>query len=139
MAISIASRLNELRQLQDGWLEGKGKAPSPAGLDWLLRAFRSNCAVDLPAPCLYPTAEGGVQAEWSLGAIEISLDIDLETHRGYWHELNLDTRDDASMQYDLDTWEAWQEIASRVERFQGVSHVYADRRELQTGGFLATD
>ena len=57
---SFSSRLNELRTLEDGWLDGKGVAPSSTGLDWLEQRFVSNYSEELPSPFLYPTAEGGV-------------------------------------------------------------------------------
>ena len=36
---NIAARLDEFRDMRNGWLEGEGSAPSPAGLDWLADSF----------------------------------------------------------------------------------------------------
>ena len=63
----VAARLDDLRGIKNGWLDGRGFAPSSQGLDWLARCFASYYPDALPPPYLYPTAEGGVQAEWSLG------------------------------------------------------------------------
>jgi hypothetical protein len=81
----VTERLDELKGMQDGWLDGEGTAPTDAALDWLIAWFGVNFDVDLPIPHLYPTLAGGVQAEWSLGAFEISLNIDIIQHTAYWH------------------------------------------------------
>ncbi len=73
--LDIETRLEELLQLQDGWLNGKGKALGKDSLQRLSEAFERWFAADLPLPHLYPTPEGGVQAEWSLGNIEVSLEF----------------------------------------------------------------
>ena len=46
----ISAQIDDLRLLNDGWLEGQGKAPSKEGLDWLSQAFDSNYSGDLPLP-----------------------------------------------------------------------------------------
>lgn len=75
--LDIETRLEELAQLQDGWLDGKGRAPDQASLIRLAQMFDERFGSDLPLPHLYPTPEGGVQAEWTLGSWEISLEITL--------------------------------------------------------------
>lgn len=87
----IAARIEELKTLRHGWLDGKGLAPSEAGLRWLVERFEHSYPDELPLPYLYPTAEGGIQAEWSLGEHEITLEIDIDRHRGDWHSLNMST------------------------------------------------
>ena len=51
--------------------------------DWIepgtAQAFDERFGTDLPLPHLYPTPEGGVQAEWTLGSWEISLEITLSS------------------------------------------------------------
>ena len=75
--MDVAARLDELRTLKNGWFEGKGLAPKSELMDWLADQFESNFPDQLTSPFLYPTAEGGVQAEWSLGTWETTLEIDL--------------------------------------------------------------
>ena len=77
--LDIETRLEELAQLQDGWLDGKGRAPDRASLIRLAQAFDEGFSPDLSLPYLYPTPEGGVQAEWTLGRWEVSLEITLPT------------------------------------------------------------
>ena len=75
--LDIETRLEELAQLQDGWLDGKGRALDEASLVSLAQAFDERFSPDLPLPYLYPTPEGGVQAEWTLGPWEVSLEVTL--------------------------------------------------------------
>ena len=75
-------RLDELRNLKDGWLEGHGKAPSSDGLDWLAEFFQDSYPADLPLPYLYPMEDGGISAEWEVGDKEIDVEIDLDNRRG---------------------------------------------------------
>jgi hypothetical protein len=114
--LDIDSRLDEMRILRDGWLDGRGEAPPHAGLDWLSEVFDKNYPDKLPLPYLYPTPTGGVQAEWSLGKSEISLDIDLGTHIGRWHSLNVDTDEEDSSELNLENEGAWQMLAGKIQQ-----------------------
>lgn len=87
--LNIDGQIEELKLIEDGWLEGRGRSPSRAGLDWLLGVFVRHVPDDVPNPYLYPTATGGVQAEWSLGSQEATLEVNLETHNGDWHVLDV--------------------------------------------------
>jgi hypothetical protein len=89
----VLVRLDEFRSLRDGCLEGRGHAPSRAGLDWLSNVFDHRYPNDLSPPYLYPTAEEGIQAEWIFGPWEITLEIDPDSHDGCWRALNLETHE----------------------------------------------
>lgn len=75
-------RLNELRNIKDGWLEGHGKAPSLDGLDWITEFFKNVYPPDLTYPFLYPMEDGGVSAEWEVGDKEIVVEIDIDNRLG---------------------------------------------------------
>lgn len=117
--LDVSTRLNELRALMPGWLEGGGAAPPGDGLDWLSGAFHSRFPNELPSPYLYPTEAGGVQAEWQFGAVDMSLEIDLRAHTAHWHSLNLHTNQAESHELDLNTEEAWQWLAGAIKRLAG--------------------
>jgi hypothetical protein len=89
--LDIETRLEELAQLRDGWLDGKGRAPERGALLRLTQAFDEHYAPELPLPYLYPTAEGGVQAEWTLGGWEASLEIELPAMEAQFQALHLKT------------------------------------------------
>lgn len=118
-SLDIPARLDELRLLKDGWLEGSGKAPSHEGLEWLAKVFSQQYPDDLSLPFLYPTAEGGVQAEWTLAPAEMTLDIDLETRHAEWHAL--DTKTDAEDARELNLGEAddWLWLTAEIRRLEG--------------------
>jgi hypothetical protein len=77
--MDVAARMDELSLLKEGWLDGKGQALNRRQLDRLVTLFDSNYTSELPLPYIYPTAEGGVQAEWSIGPWEATLEIHLDT------------------------------------------------------------
>ena len=103
----ISAQIDDMRLLKDGWLEGQGKAPAKEGLDWLAQAFDNHYPSDLPLPYLYPTEPGGVQAEWSLGRNEITLEIDLAEHAGYFHALQMEDDTEETLRFDLGSEICW--------------------------------
>ena len=88
-SLDITLRLEELAELKDGWLDGKGHVPAPEKLHWLANTFDNHFGADLSLPHLYPTPEGGIQAEWSLGNWEATLEINLDTQAGEYQAVNL--------------------------------------------------
>ena len=123
---NIVRQLERLRDLEDGWAdgmqpadqwgEGYGKAPSPRGIEWLVDQFTVNYPVYALKPYIYPTPEGGVSLEWSLGPHRASLEIDLDTYQAEWHCLDLST--DESYEHDLqlgNPW-SWEWLASEIRR-----------------------
>ena len=124
-SLEIDRQLAGLRDLKDGWADGTqpaaqwgdgfGKAPSHLGLEWLALQLNRQCPQHIPLPYLYPTPEGGVQAEWSLGANEASLEIDIDTRLAEWHCLNLHTDQATERSLDLSQPDSWQWIAKEIQ------------------------
>ena len=64
-AMEIQSRLGEFLALKEGWLEGEGKAITPAAIAAAVILLQpANERPEFPPASIYPTPEGGVQAEW---------------------------------------------------------------------------
>lgn len=103
-----------MRNMDDGWLEGGGVAPSADGLDWLAETLESNLGEDSPRPYLYPTEDGGVQAEWSLSNWRVSLDINLQSRSGDWFALNLETDNAEEREFRCDKVSDWQWLVRRI-------------------------
>lgn len=116
-SLDVSARLEELQELKDGWLDGKGIAPIASGLNWLSEEFDKHFPDKLPLPLIFPTAEGFVQAEWSIQSNEISLEIDLMKHSGHWHALDLTSDDEKSVTLEFDTPGAWDFIIGEIEKF----------------------
>ena len=112
--LGIRSQLDSMRTMKDGWLEGGGVAPSVGGLDWLDEAFARHYPEGSPRPHLYPTEDGGVQAEWSLTHWRVSLEINLKSRCGNWFALNLETDDVDERQLRCDEASHWQWPVRRI-------------------------
>ena len=119
--LDVSSRLFEFQQLADGWLDGEGLAPNAESLEWLSRKFDGSYPDELPLPYLYPTPTGGVQAEWSLNAHEVSLDIDFETKRGKFQILSIDASVEESDTFDLQDANDWVRLTERIRLLSDVS------------------
>jgi len=114
-ALDVSARVDELRAIKNGWLEGRGVAPSHEGLDWLSLTFAQYYPEDLPLPCLFPTEKGGLRAEWSLEPNEASLDINLESHSGEWHVLNMNTDAEDTKTLDLNKADDWKWLVKKIQ------------------------
>lgn len=108
--LDIELRLSELLSLKDGWMDGKGKAIEATGAEWLLQGFRENYEATLPLPRLFPTLEGGVQAEWSLGVQEITVEFDLIKKTGFYQYLNSATLEELDEELDFSVLGTWQKL-----------------------------
>lgn len=118
-ANDVGARIEELRALKNGWLDGSGFAPSADGLTWFSQSFEMRYPEDLPLPFIYPTAEGGVQAEWSLSTREISLEINLDAQTGEWHDLDTAAGDADTQTLNLAQPEEWVKLAAKIAKYVG--------------------
>jgi len=114
----VGVRLDEFRNLKNGWLDDKGIAPAKDGLDWLLEQLTTLYSEELETPYLYPTPEGGVQAEWTIGSQEITLEIDIADHKGEWHQLDLTSDKEIFRELDLDETDTWAWISEQIQTCQ---------------------
>ncbi len=112
--LDIAPQLSELLALEDGWLDGAGRAPERFGILWLATAFQQGFPGDAPRPHLYPTETGGVLAEWTCGAIEVSLEVDLEARTGIWATDGMERRASEERQLNLTTAESWEWLSAQI-------------------------
>ena len=129
--LDISRQLLDMKILEDGWADGMqpaarwgdgyGKAPAHRGLDWLADQFAKRYDERLPKPYLYPTPEGGVQAEWPIGSNEASLEIDLTTHTAEWYCLDFNTDASNEKILDLDNAQSWGWISSELRRMESVT------------------
>ena len=114
--LDVPARLDEFRDMQDGWLDGEGIAPPQSGIDWLADAFARNYKADALLPFTYAMPSGGVQFEWSLGSLEVSLEVDLSTRQAVWHWLDMDTSRDYERELDLAVAANWEWLGNEIVR-----------------------
>lgn len=74
----VEQRLDELRELEDGWLDGEGKKPDAAALDTARMVLDEIEAAQLEQPRLFPSADGGLTGEWQRGAKRVVAEIAAE-------------------------------------------------------------
>lgn len=116
----IRCQLDDIRALEDGWLDGEGRAPSLSGIDWIESRLHRHLPADLPRPYLYPTEAGGVQLEWSIESNEISIEVSLESHLGIWHQVSLKPQqtlhpsDERERELNLDDASDWEWIIRQI-------------------------
>lgn len=120
--LDVEMRLDELAALKPGWLNGKGLSLDKKSLTLLANLFNEYFSPELPLPYLYPTAEGGVQAEWTLNSWEVSLDVELPSLEATFHAFNVDTYDEKDFDGDLMLDEGssiWGQINTELLAMQG--------------------
>lgn len=119
--LDVTLWLEELKELKDGWLDGKGLAPRSDALDMLAQHFDLSFDANLRLPYLYPTAEGGIQAEWSLpNDWEASLEIDLTTYQASFQALNVQTHETKDGEINLKQPENWKLLNEWLTAIGGV-------------------
>ena len=119
--LDVTSQLDDLRRLKDGWYDGDGFAPSHEGLDWLDDKMKDEYSGDLPCPYIYPTFEGGVQMEWSIGPYETEIEINLNDHTGEWLWIEITSEDGGEKVLNLDDSDSWAWLASEIRRLRKIA------------------
>lgn len=113
----VLTRFEELKSLRDGWLDGDGIAPSTRGIDRLTQAFDSHFVGNIELPYVYPTPDGNIRFEWTIGDREISLDVELVSLTGYWHAFAVESGDEEEKTVSLVFANDWRWIARRLGCF----------------------
>jgi hypothetical protein len=119
--LDIAARVEELKLLKDGWLDGKGKALGSNSLKWLSDSFDQLYDQKLPLPRLFPTPEGNIHAEWVFNEWEISLEIDLTTKISEYQAVNTASLKEINDTYDLNDSNSWSKLCLSLRNIQGVN------------------
>ena len=112
--LDVPFQLGNLRNMQNGWLDGDGIAPLKEGLDWLADQFDANFPNNLLLPHVFPTLEGGVEMEWSHGRNAIFLEIDLVSHKGDWLWFKRDSDESYEKELDLNDFDSWKWLVDEI-------------------------
>ena len=103
----IEHQIDELLRLEDGWLDGEGAKPSEDGLNWLRNRLLDHYTAKAPELHLYPTEDGNVLAEWWVGSHDVTIEIDLNSHKGYWHDYDSSTKQTKERDVDCNETTCW--------------------------------
>lgn len=115
--LDVDARLDRFRNLRDGWLEDGGVAPNHKGLDWLSGVFKLYYQDDLQLPYTYPTAEGGVSLEWSVGTRDIDIEVNIDDRTGEWYVFNKDSeRGEDEKSLNLDSPDDWKWVNTHLQK-----------------------
>lgn len=99
------SRLEEIRATPAGWYDDENPAPSTLAIEAMRRLLADVSMQPVPLPHLYPLPNGGVAAEWTIGAWEASAEIDEMGSQVNLNAVNTDTVDTVDMVIDLQSTE----------------------------------
>ena len=113
--LDVSERIEEISKLEDGWLNGEGKSPAKENLIWFTNIFEDNFKSSLPLPYLYPTIDGGLQAEWSSIKSDISIKINLQDKTATSHILELSDDNEIENSFDISLKESWETINTIIE------------------------
>lgn len=114
--LDVRERLGELAKLQDGWLNGEGIAPKNEDLNWFITVFDEYYDASLSLPYLYPTLNGGIQAEWSNKNYEISLLVNFANKMGSFHSLNNLSDEVEEIEINLTNKESWGKLNTAISQ-----------------------
>lgn len=85
-------RVRQLMGLSKGWLgQGEGEPLDASGAEWaadVLRKLAQKSAIG--APAVYPTPDGGLQAEWTSTEWEVSMTFNLASKAAFLQAVSLD-------------------------------------------------
>lgn len=116
----VHARLSELKQLEDGWLDGtQGKRFNPAELNRLERLIRDNYTAVRHRVYIYPTPDDMVELDWDVGSWRVSVDVRLSDMRGEFYALDMSTDKDQEKILDLRFAPGWNWLCGWLERKSG--------------------
>ena len=111
----IREQISNLGSLQDGWLDGTGKACDRNGLANLAEQLISHYPLDAPELRLYPTGDGNVQAEWWTENYNAVLEVFLDgTTPAEWSDFNLQTKVENVRPVDINNEQDWEWVVQRL-------------------------
>lgn len=113
--LDVPARLDEFRNMRDGWLDGDGHAPSHVGLNWLSKTFQRFYPHTAPLPHTYPTYEGGIRMEWSHKNNKCILETNLQKHESDYLFFDRLSDDEFERKLNLDSSDHWQWLINEIQ------------------------
>lgn len=111
-----AERCMELLELPPGWLDGEAVQPTGELLELVRAWLDEHQSQDLEQPRLFPTPEGGVEAEWRIGRLDLSIEFDPSSGLAEWHQLDLGSGAVVEQQVALQDTPGMRELGIRLQQ-----------------------
>lgn len=111
-----AERCMELLELAPGWLDGEAVPPTRELLELVGAWLDEHQLQDLEQPRLFPTPEGGLEAEWRIGRLDLSIEFDPSSCLAEWHQLDLDSGAVVEQQAQLQDNPGMRELGIKLEQ-----------------------
>lgn len=99
------SRLEEIRATPAGWYDDENPAPSTSAIEAMRSVLADVSMQPVPLPHLYPLPNGGIAAEWTIGAWEASAEVDETGSQVTLNAVNTETVKQVDMVIDLQSAE----------------------------------
>jgi hypothetical protein len=119
----------ELLALAPGWLDGEGVPPTVELLDLVGSWLDEHQLQDLEQPRLFPTPEGGVEAEWRIGRLDLSVEFDPRRGLAEWHQLDLDSGAVVEQQVALQDAPGMRELGIKLQQILASSNPMSEPEE----------
>ena len=105
----IDGQVESLRAVPAGWADGYGEAVNRDGLAWLHHVMLTKISFgDDIMPYMYPTEDGNVSVEWTIGSVVADLEINLDTHQALWGQSNRVSHENFERDLNLDEESDWE-------------------------------
>ncbi len=125
-----AERCMELLELAPGWLDGEAVPPTRELLELVGAWLDEHQLQDLEQPRLFPTPEGGVEAEWRIGRLDLSIEFDSSSGLAEWHQLDLDSGAVVEQQAPLQVNPGMRELGIKLQQLLASSDQFSEPEEL---------
>ncbi len=110
----VGFRLEEIGLLNKGWYDGEGVGFNTSELNRFHVLFENHFATDLPLPNIFPTPEGQIQLEWSIGDHEASIEVNLQSLEGEFDILDCDSDESEEAHLNLNSEDAWKVVNAKI-------------------------
>ena len=99
------SRLEEIQATPAGWYDDENPSPSTSAIEAMRRLLADVSMQPVPLPHLYPLPNGGIAAEWTIGAWEASAEVDETGSQVTLNAVNTETVEEVDIVIDLHSTE----------------------------------
>jgi hypothetical protein len=111
----LATRFDDLAQLEAGWYEGQGEVPDKEKLHSIAQRMIDFYPDDFPLPNIVPTQEGNLLLEW-ITVGDPSVDIDLGCMKAGFHAFGTQA-EDVEKEFILETNEDFNLLFSFLSKY----------------------